>query len=98
MNEIRLEGASWRSVDDFYDAILPALRAPSWHGRNLDALNDTIAGDDINEVRQPLRFVVSGINEVPPAVRELLENFRQLVVELRIDGHDVDITYVAPVV
>jgi RNAse (barnase) inhibitor barstar len=98
MNEIRLDGTAWRSVDDFYDAILPALRAPSWHGRNLDALNDTLAGDDINDVRQPLRFFVAGVNEMPPAVRDHLENFRQLVVELRFEGHDVDISYLPRVV
>lgn len=98
MNEIPLDATSWDSADDLYTAVLVALQAPPWHGSNLDALNDTIAGDDINEVRQPLRFVVSGINEAPPTVRELLEQFRQLVVELRFDGHDVDITYLPPVV
>ncbi|HEX7708367.1 MAG TPA: barstar family protein [Thermoanaerobaculia bacterium] len=98
MNEIRLDGAAWRTADDFYDAVLRALRAPAWHSRNLDALNDTLAGDDINEVRQPLRFTVSGINEMPTDLRNLIENFRDLIVELRVEGHDVEITYLPPVV
>ena len=43
MRQLILDGANWISTDDFYDAFFEAVGAPSWHARNLDALNDSIA-------------------------------------------------------
>lgn len=93
MNEIRLAGETWRSADDFYNALLPAIGAPEWHGRNLDALNDTLGGNDINKIQQPITFSITGVNQMPPQVRDLVERFRQLVFELRFEGNDLDIRY-----
>lgn len=45
------DGVRWNTAEDFYDAFLEAVGAPSWHGHNLDALYDSIGGDDINTVR-----------------------------------------------
>ena len=90
---IRLDGSGWHTENDFYAAIFLALEAPSWHGRNLDALNDTLAGNDINGVRQPLSFIITSVSSLPTPVRELVEQFRQLVLELKFEGHGVDISY-----
>ena len=49
-----MDGATWNSMDSFYDAFSSVVVAPSWHGRNLDALNDSIANGQINEVEVPL--------------------------------------------
>ncbi len=38
MTEIVLDGSEWKSAADFYSALLEAIQAPEWHGRNLDAL------------------------------------------------------------
>jgi RNAse (barnase) inhibitor barstar len=59
MKDIVLDASAWRDRDDFYDALLPALGAPDWHGRNLDALNDSIGGDDISAVRLPFRIKIT---------------------------------------
>lgn len=52
MKLIRLDASEWRSPTDFYSALLPALGAPEWHGRNLDALYDSLSGG-INELEPP---------------------------------------------
>ena len=82
MKEIRLDASSWKTQDDFYDTILPALRAPAWHGRNLDALNDSISSDQINGVRLPIRFVLVGTEALPPNLRSYLKRFASLVSDL----------------
>ena len=44
MTELVLNGADWTTKDDVYDAFFCAVGAPEWHGRNLDALADSIRG------------------------------------------------------
>ena len=82
MKEIRLDASKWKTSEDFYDALLPALGAPAWHGRNLDALNDSIGSGDINEVRLPFRFLLVGTDIVPPELRSYLKKFADLVADL----------------
>jgi RNAse (barnase) inhibitor barstar len=60
MKVIRLNGSAWRSQNDFYSALLPELGAPAWHGRNLDALEESLRDGDINAVEPPFRVVVAG--------------------------------------
>src|ERR1700758_165329 len=47
MRELILNGADWATRDDVYDAFFRAVGAPEWHGRNLDALADSIRGGSI---------------------------------------------------
>ena len=56
---IRPDGSGWRTPADFYSALLPALGAPTWHGRNLDALYDSLSGD-INQMEPPFRVELAG--------------------------------------
>jgi RNAse (barnase) inhibitor barstar len=60
MKIIRLDASAWRSQNDFYSALLPELGAPAWHGRNLDALEESLRDGDINAVEPPFRVVVTG--------------------------------------
>jgi RNAse (barnase) inhibitor barstar len=64
MKVIRLDASRWRTPEDFYSALLPELRAPSWHGRNLDALYDSLSGG-INELEPPLAVEIQRVAEVP---------------------------------
>jgi RNAse (barnase) inhibitor barstar len=82
MEEIRLDTSKWKTSDDFYDALLPALGAPTWHGRNLDALNDSISSDEINEVRLPLRLLLVSTDTIPLELRSYLKKFAELIADL----------------
>ena len=42
MKELILNGAEWTTRDDVYDSFFRAVGAPDWHGRNFDALRDSI--------------------------------------------------------
>jgi RNAse (barnase) inhibitor barstar len=79
MKEIRLEASKWKTRDDFYDALLPALGAPAWHGRSLDALNDSIGSDEINELRLPFRLLLVGADAIPSELRIYLKKFAEVV-------------------
>ena len=71
MKVIRLDASKWRSPEDFYSALLPQLGAPSWHGRNLDALADSLYGG-INKVEPPFTVIVEGAESLSAEMREFL--------------------------
>jgi len=50
---LELNASGWRTIDDFYDAILAAVGAPDWHSRLPVALVDTMFHDDVNKVVPP---------------------------------------------
>jgi hypothetical protein len=60
MRFLDLDASGWRSVDDFYEALLGAVGAPHWHGCSPDALTDSMIWGGINEVEPPYTVRISG--------------------------------------
>jgi RNAse (barnase) inhibitor barstar len=92
VDEICLDGASWRTSDDFYEAYLMAVGAPRWHGRNLDAVWDSLMGADINELNPPFRVRITGLSYMGEDVRSLVRRFAALLEEARSEGRGVEVT------
>jgi RNAse (barnase) inhibitor barstar len=96
MTEICLNAAHWHDKDDFYNALLPALGAPPWHGHNLDALNDTIGGDDINDVKLPFHIRIVNIAALPPEMLAVLKEIDEPITDLRNrHGKEVSVTFLS---
>ena len=91
MRDLILEGAGWRTGDDFYDAFFDAVGAPEWHGRNLNALNDSIGAGAINRVEVPYAVRIKGVQLMGAEARRMVENFCGLVERLRGEGVEVQI-------
>lgn len=60
MKKIALDATGCQTPDDFYRILLPALKAPDWHGHNLDALWDGITGG-LKGIRPPFMIEVAGM-------------------------------------
>jgi RNAse (barnase) inhibitor barstar len=71
MKVVRLDASNWRSPQDFYSALLPHLGAPAWHGRNLDALEDSLYGA-INKIDPPFKIEVEGTERLSPEMGQFL--------------------------
>ena len=85
MKTIRLDASGWRCTEDMWGALLPALRAPDWHGHNLNALWDSLVGGDINATEPPFRVVVAGAAGMPAEVADCLARVAVLFEEARRD-------------
>jgi RNAse (barnase) inhibitor barstar len=90
MRHLYLDGRNWKSADDLYDAFFDAVHAPAWHGRNLNALRDSIAGGRINQIELPYVIHISGYATMKPEVRKTVDIFADLIRELSL-AHDVGI-------
>lgn len=82
MRTVVLDATGWQTKDDFYNAFFRAVGAPEWHGRNFDALNDSIAGGLINAVEVPYTIVVKNSQMANGEARKILQDFRDLIEEL----------------
>ena len=91
MKVIALDGSGWRIPVDFYDALLPELGAPDWHGRNLDALYDSLGGG-INCLEPPLKVVIQGAACLSPEMTSFLAKVTTLFEDARREfGADVSL-------
>jgi RNAse (barnase) inhibitor barstar len=84
---ISLDASEWRSPDDFYSALLPQLGAPAWHGRNLDALDDSLGVGGINNLEPPFRVEVGGADELPEPMRHFLSEVERMFAAVRAETH-----------
>jgi RNAse (barnase) inhibitor barstar len=91
MKELILHGAGWTTKDDVYDAFFRLVGAPEWHGRNLDALADSIRSGSINQVEVPYRLVIKSYGMIGPDAKPMADRFINLVLELAAEGCPVEI-------
>src|SRR5215470_934530 len=91
MRELVLNGAEWATKDDVYNAFFRAVGAPEWHGRNLDALADSISGGSINQVEVPYRLVIKNYDRIGPEAKPMTDRFISLLHELGAEGCTVEI-------
>jgi RNAse (barnase) inhibitor barstar len=91
VTEILLDGQDWQSSDDIYQALFSAIGAPAWHGRNLNALNDSIATGSINKVEVPYRITVRNADAMSHKAADFFRKFEDLVESLQINGCPVEI-------
>ena len=89
MRTILLEASAWQEPNDLFDALLSKLGAPAWHGRNLNALYDSLYGG-INEVEPPFNVVVLNSSALSPKMKAFAADVAQVFAGARKEfGHDV---------
>jgi hypothetical protein len=92
MTNLHLDATGWKTREDFYRSLFELLGSPSWHGKNFNALRDSITGGKINKLELPYRICISGISRAVPDVRQLLSDFCSLIKEFQAGGYNVDIS------
>jgi len=98
MRIIELDAANWKSVLDFYNALLAALGAPRGHGRNINALVDSMIWGGMNAIEAPYTIRLSQTATLSQDIRDHFELIERVFVEARADfrnlrGHDIDVVW-----
>ena len=91
MRELILNGAEWSTQDDVYGSFFRAVGAPDWHGRNFNALRDSIANGSINAVEVPYRLVIKNYDKIALSARPMADDFVDLIRELATEGCPVEV-------
>lgn len=88
---LHLDAHSWETADDFYSGFFAAVGAPSWHGRDFDALIDSIQTGGINQIEVAYRIVIRNAANRNSAVQAILKEFTELVRQMQANGCPVDL-------
>jgi len=56
---------------------LSALGAPEWHGRNFNALIDSMIRGGINKIEAPYTLRIRGLSRAPAEVRKMVGDAKQ---------------------
>jgi RNAse (barnase) inhibitor barstar len=91
MREIALDCTAWKTRDDFYNDFFAAIGAPSWHGRNFDALNDSICTGQINQIELPYEIVISNATKATEEALQIVRDFIDFINQCTERGCDVRI-------
>ncbi len=54
-----------------YLSFFAVVGAPDWHGRNFNAIRDSIGTGDINQIETPYRLEFQNYGSVDTAVKEI---------------------------
>ena len=91
MKELILDASTWKTRDDVYNSFFKAVGAPEWHGRNLDALNDSISAGGINAVEVPYKLVVQHYDRMAPGAKQMADKFIEVIRDIAARGCPVEI-------
>ena len=58
--ELEIDWEKIESQDSFYELFLSVISAPEWHGRNLDALSDSVVAGGVVKAGPP--FCIKHLN------------------------------------
>ena len=86
MERLCIDASRLQTADDVWTAVLTALGAPASHGRNLDALEDSLRGGDLNAVNAPLTVAVTGVETAGSEARIAVAKIATLIGDLSQDG------------
>ena len=86
----------WKKIeteDGFFDMFLSQVDAPEWHGRNLNALGDSIVTGDINGVEPP--YIIRNVNVdiIPKNLMGFQSAVFAIFDEARKAGRDIDVLH-----
>lgn len=76
MKTIIIDWTAIMDEDGFYASVLPQTDAPSWHGHNLDAIQDSWITGNICPSGPPFDFAIRGLSKAD------LRDFSHTVLEI----------------
>jgi RNAse (barnase) inhibitor barstar len=91
VRELILNGAEWNTKDDVYTSFFHAVGAPPWHGRNFDALIDSIETGEINAIEVPYRLVIQNYSLIGSEALQMAKDFVDLLHKLAARGCPVEV-------
>ena len=79
----------WKAIStegEYYNSLLEQLKAPDWHGHNLDALADSLINGDINGVEPPFCIINLNVQEVSAELTPFFQKVGGIYSEARDSG------------
>jgi RNAse (barnase) inhibitor barstar len=92
--ELSLDASGWRNADDLFNSFFDAVGAPAWHGKNFDALNDSIVTGDINAREVPYVLRIQKLKRASASAQKAALKFTELLDHFEREGCPVSVRIV----
>ena len=79
MKLIEIDASQLNSAVDFYDVILSELGAPKWHGKNGNALIDSLIYGGVNKESPPILINVVNTKKADAKVLEEIKKIKESI-------------------
>ena len=87
--ELVLDGRNWQTELDLIEAVIAGVGGPFWHGRNYNALYDSLVVGSINGIDPPYDFIIKLPTDVRTEVAAAVSYFLARISEWRAAGAEV---------
>jgi RNAse (barnase) inhibitor barstar len=91
VQHLTLSGKRWCKSDDVYDDLFRTLGSPAWHGKNFNALHDSIVSGQINTVEVPYTLTIREISSAKSDARFFVEELVRLISGFEAEGCPISI-------
>jgi hypothetical protein len=88
---LKLDASGWKNSDDVYESLFAVLGSPPWHGKNFNALNDSIVTGGINTVEVPYTLSICNMKSANSEVRFFVSNLGAFISEREAQGCPISI-------
>ena len=93
--DIVIDWAQVKNMDSLYDSLFEQLNSPSWHGRKLNALRDSVIGGDINGVEPPYKVMIKNESQIPGELADFSEGVKEVLIDANREIRGIEIVYQA---
>jgi len=84
--QFTLDARKWHSSENVYDALFGALGSPAWHGKNFNALHDSIVTGGINRVEVPYVLNIQRVSSAKSEARLFIKDLVDLISKFEEQG------------
>jgi RNAse (barnase) inhibitor barstar len=88
---LKLDAYGWKNSDDVYESLFTVLGSPPWHGKNLNALNDSVVTGNINAVEVPYTLSIRNLRSANSDVRQFVLTLVDFISQREEEGCPVSI-------
>jgi RNAse (barnase) inhibitor barstar len=89
--ELQLDASNWENTNDVYQSLFDALGAPVWHGKNFDALEESIVTGNINAVEVPYKLLICGMRTTTSEVQVFVSKLVNFISDREAEGCPISI-------
>ena len=87
--KIFIDWSKIQELEDYYLQLLPQLEAPEWHGKNLDALADSLVTGSINKIEPPFCVINKNIDSVKNNLQYFFSQVKEIYEEANSVGRKI---------
>ena len=78
-----------QSPEDYFAQLLPQVEAPEWHGRNLNALADSLVTGSINKIEPPFCLINLQVGLIKPELKDFFSSVKEIYEEANSNGRKI---------